>query len=145
MSRRTNLKTRLIISVFLLAVVGVARADWPQQAKLLAFDGEAGDEFGYSVSISGDYAIVGADEYFKSGATGSAYIFKRDGTTWIQQAKASASDAAADDYFGDSVSISGDYAIVGARGDDDNGDGSGSAYIFKRDGETWSQQAKLVA
>ena len=115
---------------------------WSQQAKLLASDGAANDWFGYSVSISGDYAIVGArrdDSY-----AGSAYIFKRDGTNWSQQAKLVASDRAIEDHFGISVSISGDYAIVGACQDDDNGTESGSAYIFKRRGTSWSEQAKLV-
>jgi hypothetical protein len=120
------------------------RSSWSQQAKLLAADGEAVDYFGISVSISGDYAIVGA---YKDGdnGTGSAYIFKRDGTSWSQQAKLMASDGAADDFFGFSVSISGDYAVVGAYWDDDNGTQSGSAYIFKRDGSSWSEQAKLLA
>jgi hypothetical protein len=119
---------------------------WEEQAKLLASDGAANDLFGYSVSISGDYVIVGApydnDKGFDSG---SAYIFKRDGTIWTQQQNLTASDGAALDYFGCSVSISGDYTIVGAHQDDDKGTDSGSAYIFKRDGESWVQQPKLLA
>ncbi len=119
---------------------------WSQQAKLIASDGAADDWFGNSVSVSGDYAVVGARYDDDNGTdSGSAYIFKRDGTSWSQQAKLTASDGAADDYFGIRVSISGDYAIVGAYLDDDNGSGSGSAYIFKRDGTSWSQQAKLTA
>jgi hypothetical protein len=119
---------------------------WSQQAKLTASDGNSYDEFGYSVSISGDYAIVGA--HFDDANliySGSAYIFKLDGTSWSQQAKLTASDGSVNDCFGESVSISGDYAIVGACGDDDNGNSAGSAYIFKRDGENWSQQTKLMA
>jgi len=120
--------------------------NWDQVAKLTAADGAGDDEFGYSVSISGDYAIVGADRDDDYGSnSGSAYIFKRDGASWSQQAKLNASDGAFEDYFGYSVSISGDYSIVGAWGDDDNGSNSGSAYIFKRDGTGWSQQAKLTA
>jgi len=121
-------------------------ANWSQQAKLLAFDGAASDYFGYSVSISGDFAIAGAyGDDDKGGNSGSAYIFKRDGETWSQQAKLVASDGAAADYFGWAVSISGDYALVVARYDDDKGTDSGSAYIFKRDGTSWSQQVKLTA
>jgi len=119
---------------------------WLERQKLLASDGAANNRFGYSVSISGDYAIVGAvydDD--KGSNSGSAYIFKRDGTAWVQQQKLLASDGAASDYFGYSVSISGDLAIVGAFGDDDKGIDSGSAYIFKRDGTGWSQQTKLLA
>ena len=118
---------------------------WRQQAKLTATDGAADNWFGWSVSISVDYAIVGANHDDDNGDnSGSAYIFKRDGTSWSQQAKLLASDGFAGDGFGDSVSISGDYAIVGAINDDDNGTDSGSAYIFKR-GETWNQQVKLTA
>jgi hypothetical protein len=121
-------------------------AIWNQQAKLTASDGAALDYFGGSVSISGDYAIIGASGDDDTGYdNGSAYIFKYDGTTWVQQARLTASDGAILDIFGCSVSISGDYAIIGASGDDDKGDGSGSAYIFKRDGATWSQQQKLTA
>ena len=119
---------------------------WSEQAKILASDGAAWDYFGCSVSISGDYAIVGEiydDD--KGDGSGSAYIFKRDGVGWSQQAKILASDGAAGDQFGWSVSISGDYAIVGAAYDDDKGTNSGSAYIFRRDGTSWIQQAKLTA
>jgi hypothetical protein len=119
---------------------------WLQRQKLLAGDGAASDYFGYSVSISGDFAIAGAYADDDNGsASGSAYIFEWDGANWSQQAKLLASDGAASDYFGYSVSISGDFAIAGAYGDDDKGSNSGSAYIFKRDGETWSQQQKLLA
>jgi hypothetical protein len=122
------------------------RTGWSQQAKLLAADGAAGDQFGESVSISGDKAIVGASYgYGNIPNSGSAYIFKRDGTGWVQQQKLTASDGAAEDYFGCSVSISGDKTIVGARGDDDKGNDSGSAYIFRWDGTAWVQQQKLIA
>jgi len=119
---------------------------WSQQQKLTASDGAAYDFFGYSVSISGDYAIVGAVRDDNKGySSGSAYIFKRNGTSWVQQQKLLASDGAAYDFFGYSVSISGDFAIVGAVWDNDKGDNSGSAYIFKRNGTSWVQQQKLIA
>ncbi len=120
--------------------------NWTQQAKLTASDADVGDWFGKSVSISGDYAIVGAYYNDDNGdKSGSAYIFKRDGTIWSQQKKLTAGDAEALDWFGVSVSIFGDYAIVGAQKNDDNGVDSGSAYIFKRDGTNWTQRAKLTA
>ncbi len=121
-------------------------ANWTEQQKLVAPDGAAEDYFGYSVGISGDYAIVGScwddDAADKSG---SAYIFKRSGTIWTQQAKLTASDAGLDNRFGISVAIDGEYALVGAFFDDDFGTRSGSAYIFKRSGSTWAQQARLLA
>ena len=99
--------------------------------KLTAADGAASDYFGRSVSISGDYAVVGALRDDDNGnASGSAYVFKRTGTTWTQESKLLASDGTADDLFGSSVSISGDYAVVGAFRDDDNGSSSGSAYVY---------------
>ncbi len=117
---------------------------WAQQQKLIAGDGAVGDYFGGSVSIDGNYLVVGADN--KDGATGSAYIFYFDGISWSQQTKLVAGDGAAVDVFGSSVSISSDIVIVGAsRDDNENGTDSGSAYIFKRDGAIWTQQAKLMA
>lgn len=130
-------------SVYVFARIG---GDWVQQAKLLPGDGAAQDRFGYSVSLSGDTALVGAfldDD--KGSSSGSAYVFTRNGNAWTQQAKLVAADGAANDYFGYSVSISADTALVGARFDDDNGSASGSAYVFTRNGEDWTQQAKLVA
>ena len=121
-------------------------ASWLQQAKLTASDGDAYDEFGSSVSISSDYAIVGAprDDDNKVDS-GSVYIFERNGTNWLRQDKLTASDPGADDRFGFSVSIGGDYAIVGACWDDSGQDNSGSAYIFMRDETSWLQQTKLTA
>ncbi len=121
-------------------------SSWTEQAKLTASDAQVSDWFGGSVSISGDYAIVGAPGVDDNGNnSGSAYIFHRSGSSWVQQTKLTASDAAEGDYFGYSVSISGDYAIIGAFKDDDNGTDSGSAYIFYRSGSNWTQQAKLTA
>jgi len=116
---------------------------WTQQAKLTASDASTDDYFGISVSISGDYIIVGA--YGDDSYTGSAYIFVRSGTSWSQQDKLTASDGDTDDNFGWAVSLSGDYAIVGAYGDADGGLSSGSAYVFVRSGTSWSQQDKLTA
>ena len=105
--------------------------NWEEVTKITASDGVINDRFGYSVSISGDYAIVGAygDESFQ----GSAYIYYRNEGSpdnWGEITKFLAIDGAADDEFGRSVSISGDYAIVGATEDDDNGIDSGSAYLI---------------
>ena len=119
---------------------------WTEQTKIIASDGAADDNFGYSVSISGDYAVIGAWGDDDNGAnSGSVYIFHRSGTTWTEQAKITASDGAADDRFGCSISISGDYAVIGAGYDDDNGAESGSAYIFHRSGTNWIEQAKITA
>ena len=116
---------------------------WSEQSKLLASDGEKYDYFGRSVSIDGQYVIIGA--WGDESRSGSAYIFKREGEIWTQLEKMSPSDIDSGDYFGFSVSINGDYAIVGAEGDNAKAYGAGSAYIFKRNGVTWSKHAKLLA
>ena len=102
---------------------------WVFQQKLIASDAASGDFFGISVSLSsdGNTALVGA--YGKSFQTGAAYIFTRSGSTWTQQQKLLASDAATNDYFGTSVSLSsdGNTALVGAFGKSSN---TGAAYVY---------------
>ena len=101
-----------------------------QLFKLLPKDGAANDRFGVSVAINGTTAIVGAywDSHDNGSNSGSAYLF--DTATGRQITKLVPDDGAAGDNFGSSVAISGATAIVGAGGDDDNGMGSGSAYLF---------------
>ena len=119
---------------------------WTQQAKLTAADAAAGDRFGFAVSVSDDTAVIGARGNDDAGSdSGSAYVFTRSGGVWMQQAKLTAADAAADDKFGFSVSVSGNKVIVGAHGDDGAGANSGSAYMFMRSGGVWMQQAELTA
>jgi hypothetical protein len=113
---------------------------WSQQTTLTASDGAAYDYFGNSVSISGDYAVVGA---YGNSNRGKAYIFHRSGTTWSQQATLTATNGAATDYFGNSVSISGDYAVIGAY--NSTYSSYGKAYVFNRVDTIWNQQAKLSA
>lgn len=134
------------------AYIFVDDSGWTQVAKIVASDGDDDDSFGSSVSIDGDTAGVGApgDDDDGSGS-GSAYVFYRDqggADNWGQVAKLTAMDAAAGDSFGSAVSVSLNNIVVGAHGDDDNGSGSGSAYVFSRDkGSTdgWGQTGKLVA
>ena len=122
---------------------------WTLQAKLHAGDAAFNDQFGLTTAISGDTAVVTAP--FKDGVgtdSGAAYVFVRDVTgNWTQQAKLTASDAAAGDRFGFvAVSISGDTIVVGASRHDDAGLSSGAAYVFVRDvTNNWTEQAKLTA
>lgn len=133
---------------------------WTEVQKIVSSDRTAGDKFGFSVSISGNYAIVGAsgeDNDLNGGGlafdAGSAYLFKRDDNgNWAELHKIVASDRAAQDLFGFSVSISGNFAVVGAYSEDQDPNGgdtkslAGSAYIFKKGGnDTWSQLQKIVA
>jgi hypothetical protein len=120
--------------VFYVSTLGGA------MTKFTASDGDVGDNFGYAVCASGDYIVVGApeDDDLRGRNCGSAYIFKRQGASWVQQAKLTGIDSAYDDLFGCAVSIDGDYVIVGAQGNDSKGPNCGAAYIFKRTGDTWS-------
>ncbi|MEL6611940.1 MAG: T9SS type A sorting domain-containing protein [Bacteroidota bacterium] len=119
---------------------------WIQQAKLVASDEAANDEFGIAVSISGDYAIVGAwrDDDTAAGS-GSAYVFKRTDDVWIEQTKLTVSDGGAGASFGFAVGLSGDYALVGSTLADGGAALTGAAYVFKRDGDDWVLQDKLAA
>ena len=122
--------------------------EWTEETKLTASDGASGQLFCRTVAISSDgsTAIVGAERDDGNGLeAGSAYIYRFDGNQWIEEAKLLASDGESNDHFGASVSISGDTAIVGANYDDDNGSGSGSAYIYGFDGSEWVEETKLLA
>ena len=128
---------------------------WSQEALILAPDAAAGDFFGYSVTMDGNTAAIGAQADDFSGLTdaGSAWVFSREnnkcsGTTWTQTGGTiRASDGSASDYFGTSVGISGDYAVVGAYADDTAAFiNHGSAYVFERNSNgVWQQVARLEA
>ena len=116
--------------------------DWVSPIKLVPTDGAAGDRFGISVAIDGDYAVVGAQYDDDKGTnSGSAYVFKFDGANWTQQAKLTASDGAADDRFGNKVAIAEHFIVVGAYRETNK---TGAAYVFERDNQTWSEVAKLT-
>jgi len=115
---------------------------WSQQTELAANDGGV-DEFGYSVAVSGDTAVIGAPQKITAGGTsGAVYVFTRSGSIWTQQTLLVSSDAAAADNFGTSVAVSGDTAVIGAY---EKASFQGAAYVFTRSGVAWSQQAKLTA
>ena len=121
-------------------------SSWVQTAKLRANDGAAFDAFGISVSIDSTRIIAGAMLDDDLGAnSGSAYAFEKQGSSWLQTAKLRANDGAARDKFGIGVSISGTTAVIGANHDDDKGTDSGSAYVFRDTGPSWTQTAKLLA
>jgi MYXO-CTERM domain-containing protein len=118
-------------------------SSWSEQAKLTGGVGDVDDEFGGSVALSGDTALVGANrDDIAFTDQGSAHVFVRSGSTWSEQAKLEASDGAAYGWFGSSVALSGDTALIGAS---DGIRNEGSAYVFVRSGGTWAEQAKLPA
>ncbi len=135
-----NARTVLInFVVFFLGASGVAHA--LEEAKLLSMDGVAGDEFGRSVDLDGDTAIVGAHRDGDLGnEAGAAFIFVRNGLNWDQQAKLLPGDGFPGDRFGVSVAVDGSTAVVGSAFDD----GSGAVYVFTRSGTNWVQDAKIT-
>jgi hypothetical protein len=125
-------------------VFACASGIWSQQQKLTASDANTADKFGGSVSISNDTIVVGA--YGDDKYTGSAYVFARNGPAWSQQQKLTASDAATGDYFGCSVAVDDNTIIIGACNRDHSGcQDAGSAYVYERQGTTWTQQDILHA
>jgi len=154
--------------------------DWYQDAYFKASNAGSGDSFGESVAIDGNFAIVGTpwEDSNATGVTdvndshsgtddgshdesGAAYIFQNMGSNWFQDAYLKPSNTGAADRFGNSVSISGNYAIVGAFHEDSDATGitnsngnhngtddgshndSGAAYIFQKMGSSWFQDAYL--
>ena len=124
----------LAMTVALVLVAGASAASLSEVKKLTASDAQAGDQFGISVALSGDTAVVGANGEDAGGTNaGAAYVLQRDqggADNWGQVTKLTASDAQANDFFGISVALSGDTAVVGANEEDAGGSGAGAAYVF---------------
>ena len=162
-----------------IVTVTISSATWVQDAYLKASNTGADDNFGYSVAVSGELIVVGAYQEANNSTaidntdngsitevstayTGAAYVFKKDGENWVQDAYLKASNTGVNDNFGYSVAISGELIVVGTYLEDnsstaiDNSDNgsitdagtasnSGAAYVFKKDGENWVQDAYLKA
>ena len=141
-----------------------------QEAYVKASNTDAFDDFGHDVAIDGDTLVVGAlaEDSEATGIngnqgsnakenSGAAYVFVRSGSVWSQQAYLKAANTDMGDLFGSTVAIAGDTVVVGASyegskatgigGDqgDNSAPESGAAYVFVRNGTTWSQQAYLKA
>ncbi|MEA2043393.1 MAG: T9SS type A sorting domain-containing protein [Bacteroidota bacterium] len=150
---------KITFIITLIFISGILSAqNWQEIITLASSDGVENDDFGYCVSISGDYAIIGAhnEDEDVNGENlllnaGSAYIFHYNGTSWEETQKIVASDREQEDNFGKAVSISGDYAVIGAfREDEDiNGENTltsaGSAYIYYNNAGTWEETQKITA
>jgi hypothetical protein len=109
--------------------------------KLVGSDAAPDRLLGSSVGLSGDVAVTGS---FLQQEPGTAHVFRRDGASWTEEQILTASDGAPSDLFGRAVAVSGDLVIVGAPWDQDSGFASGSAYAFRHDGTSWTQERKLV-
>ncbi|MBK8809621.1 MAG: VCBS repeat-containing protein [Acidobacteria bacterium] len=124
-------------------VAGTPRI-WTQRSILTAPQRGAGDQFGFSVGVNGNTALIGArfDDVGSNVDQGSAYVFTGSGNTWSFQRQLLANDGIANDEFGNAVSISGDKLIIGAP---QNSSRNGKAYLFTGIGANWSQLPVVVA
>ncbi len=119
-------------------------SNWVQEAKLTASDGAAGDSMGYCVAVNGNAAVIGARG--ANSFTGSAYVFRYNGSAWVQEGELTASDGASGDSFGYYVGLSGNVAVVSAPYTTIGPNTYvGSVYVFRYNGSSWVQEAKLGA
>jgi hypothetical protein len=104
---------------------------WTEQAKLTASDASTIANFGWSVSIDDGTVVAGAFSNATKGFdAGAVYVYKRTGTSWVEQAKLTATGAAINHKLGTAVSISGDNLVAGAPGDFQKGTDTGAAHVF---------------
>lgn len=123
-----------------------AGTTWTETAALMGDDSESGDMFGCSVCLDGDTALVGAirddapDHY-----SGSAYVLVRSGASWVQQAKLVSSAPGSSYYFGCSVSLDGDLAVIGEDNGFNVGAYAGVVHVYERSGSSWAFQDRILA
>jgi hypothetical protein len=123
-------------------------AGWVQEARLVAADGAAGDRFGNVVAMSAGTIAVGSYLADIGGQVdqGAAYVFVRQGDSWVQQAKLVDPDGAADDKFGNAIAAEGDLVAVAASSDAIGASSlQGSAHVFRRDAGAWTRVQRLTA
>lgn len=118
---------------------------WVMQAKFKGNDSAASDQFGVSVALDGNTLLVGAfnDDDVAIDA-GTAFIFARSGDVWTQQVKLAPGDLGSTDFFGNTVDVDGDYAVVGSPQDDDGASNAGSAYAYLKLGGVWTFHSKIT-
>ncbi len=117
-------------------------ANTTQDAVLVAGDGVPNDYFGGSVAVDGNTILVGANgDDDAGGKSGSAYLFTRSGSDWVEQSKLTASDAKAADNFGYAVDIAGDTLVVGASNFESSG--AEAIYLFRRSDNSWKEEVRL--
>ncbi len=142
------IKKTLIIIGLLVFIFKTEAQDWKEISKVLPipYMHNSNDFFGRSVSIDGDYAVVGA--YRTNTERGCAYVMHNNGSEWTKIAVLTSSDSKEFDWFGVSVDINEGYIVVGANQRSDNDIMNGAAYIFKKPDEGWinmTETAKLEA
>ena len=129
-------------------VFGREMGSWQEQQKLVASDGESGDDFGSALALAGDTAMIAADnaQVGEAGQRGAVYVFVREAGEWSERQKLTVNQKAADDFFGSSVVIEGEVAFISALGEDVDGTfNQGAVYVFEREEGEWRQRQKLTA
>jgi choice-of-anchor B domain-containing protein len=121
-------------------VYGENGGNWVETARLVASDATAGDHFGRGMAAAGGTLIAGATVI--DSTTGAAYVFRRSGSTWNQLARLQPADLHAGDAFGRAVAMTPDVALIATWG---HQDGRGAVYAYRRDGNTWLEDGKLMA
>jgi hypothetical protein len=133
---------------YLLLICGLFFVFNPSAAQVAVVEPstfEQGANFGYSIAQDGNWLLVGAKkDTITEVSSGAAYFFKWENGEWIEWQKVGPQPVSASGYFGNSVAIFGNYAVVGANGDDSNGLNSGAAYIFRFNGDIWEMSQKLL-
>jgi hypothetical protein len=118
---------------------------WQESAYLTASDAGLADYFSFSVALSGDTLLIGAYGNDDHGTgSGSAYVFRKQSSAWVETQKLLASDAAVIDFFGWAVAMDGARMIIGAYGKDIVGGLDGAAYVFEEVAGAWVEQQRLT-
>lgn len=145
--KRTSPGKSSTIHVLCLLCLLICVSASAQQHKLLARDGRAGDQFGYSVAIDGNTALVGAHQSGnqKFEDAGAAYVFSKTANGWQQQTKLVASPAHSGDTLGGNVALHNNMALLGAIRNDDRGKDAGAVFSYERNDNQWSQKQILTA
>ncbi len=114
-------------------------SSWVERQKLVASDPQPADFFGINLELSGDVAVIGANG--KVSRPGAAYVFRYDGSTWVEEQKLVASDAVPSDQFGNRIAVDGEACLIGTPGASGTG---GAAYYFRYNGSTWVEEQKIT-
>ena len=113
---------------------------------LTSWDAQPGDRFGHALAADGDWLLASAPRDDLQGRdSGSVAVFQSTRAGWRQTDRLEPSDGRAGDYFGFSMALDGNLAVVGSPWDDDRGERTGSVYVFEWNGEDWVEQAKLTS
>ncbi len=115
---------------------------WTFHETLAPFDGDGGDLYGDELVLQGDLLMVGARRH---AGTGAVFVYRWDGSNFLFEQKLTPSDGGNQDNFGFAIDLEGEVAVVGADDNDEQGDRAGAAYVFRHNGSTWAEEAKLVA